>query len=644
MTQLAEPLEEARQATARQAWRPAYERYAEADPAALTPQDIEGYGNAAWWTGHLNEAVGLRERAYTAYAAAGEEFHAARMALTLSWDHQGRGAFAVAHGWLANAERRIAELEESPVNGFLALTYAITALFEGSDLEQAIGHFEDAYELGKRFRDRDIQVLALTGKGRALVMRGDVEEGLALLDESTAAAVGGELDPYSTGLVYCMTISSCHDLGDYRRAAEWTEEASRWCDRLDVTGFPGACRIHRAEILRLRGDLEAAERQAVAACEELHDFERYITANGYYEIGEIRRRRGDHAGADEAYATADELGRDPQPGLAQLRLAQGKLENAVSGITRSLADTEDPLGRLKRLPARVEIAVAAGDLKGARAAASELEDIVEAYKIGGRRAPAFEAQVRIAQARIELAERDWNAAVPLLREARDIWRQVGAPYETAQARQLLALAFRRGGDEEAATAELEAAATTFARLGAKLDEERAQELLGRLETRRTFLFSDIVDSTRLLETLGDEKWQRLLHRHDELVREQIAASGGQLVKHTGDGVFASFDSPKAAVEAAVGIQRALADEIVAPDVRIGVHTGVAFATGDSATDFGGQGVHTAARIGAAAAAREILISSETLNGVATAFSLSDPRSVALKGIKDAVDLVSIDWR
>jgi class 3 adenylate cyclase len=487
-------------------------------------------------------------------------------------------------------------------------------------------------------------VLALTGKGRVLVMRGDVEEGLALLDEGTAAAVGGELDPYSTGLVYCMTISSCHDVGDYRRAAEWTEEASRWCDRLDVTGFPGACRIHRAEILRLRGHLEEAERQAVAACEELHDFERYITANGHYEIGEIRRRRGDHAGADEAYRTADELGREPQPGLALLRLAQGKTDTAAASITRSLADTEEPLARLRRLPARVEIAVAAGDLKGARAAVGELEQIVDAYRIGGRRAPAFEAQVRVAQARIELAEKDWSAAMTLLREARDIWRQVGAPYETAQARMLLALAYRRGGDEEAAIAELEAAAATFDRLGALLDAERTQELLGRLETRRTFLFSDIVDSTRLLETLGDEKWQRLLRRHDELVRERIAESGGQLVKNTGDGVFASFDSPKAAVEAAVGIQRALADEIVAPDVRIGVHTGGAFTTDESATDFGGQGVHIAARIGAAAGAREILVSTGTLDGVATAFSLSDPRSLELKGIKDPVELVSVDWR
>ena len=203
-------------------------------------------------------------------------------------------------------------------------------------------------------------MLALVGKGRAKIKAGDAEEGLALMDEGATSAVCGELRPYATGLVYCMTISACHDLGDYRRAAEWTEAANRWCDREDVTGFPGACRIHRAEIMRLRGDLVEAEKQAVAACEELGDFERSITAGGYYEVGEIRRRLGDFAAAELAYQQANELGRDPQPGVALLRLAQGKVDAAAAGISRSLGEVEDPLSRMRRLPAQVEIAVASG--------------------------------------------------------------------------------------------------------------------------------------------------------------------------------------------------------------------------------------------------------------------------------------------
>jgi class 3 adenylate cyclase len=643
MSQVVDSVRAAREAAARHAWRDAYDAYSSA-VVSLTPDDLERFADAAWWTGRLDEAINLRERSYAAFASSGEPRNAARIALTLSWDHVGRGTFSVASGWFANAERLLEGQPESVEQGYLALTRAVNALFGEGDLASALANFDHASEIAQRLGDRDTQVLALAGKARALVKRGEVEQGLALLDEATASAVCGELRPYSTGLVYCITISSCHDLGDFRRAAEWTEAANRWCDRLDVTGFPGACRIHRAEIMRLRGDWPEAEAQALAACEELHDFDRYITAGGYYEIGEIRRRRGDFAAAEEAYRTANELGRDPQPGLALLRLAEGKVDAAVAGVTRSVLDVHDPLSRLRRLPAQVEIAIAADDLKTARAAADELERIVDAYKIGDHRAPAFDAIVHFASGQIKLVEGDTQGAARCLRRARDEWQQVGAPYETAQARMLLGIAFRRQSDEHAASEELEAALAVFERLGAKLDEERAKELLGRLEARRTFVFTDIVDSTKLLETLGAEKWKKLLARHDELIRERIVESGGEVIKRTGDGFFASFDNPKAAIEAAVAIQRALDAEIVAPDVRIGAHTGGAFHTNADFTDYGGQGVHVAARIGAAARAAEILVSRETLDGIGTVFRLSEPRAQVLKGFEQPIDVVSVGWR
>jgi class 3 adenylate cyclase len=443
------------------------------------------------------------------------------------------------------------------------------------------------------------------------------------------------------GIVYCITISSCRDLCDYRRAAEWTEAANRWCDTLDVTGFPGACRIHRAEVMRLRGDWPAAEAQAQAACDELADFDRIISASGHYEIGELRRQRGDFAGAHESYRSSDELGKDPQPGLSLLRLAEGNVSAAVAGIKRTLADPTEPLFRLRSLPAQVEIALAAGDLETARAALEELEQIVDSYKIGERRAIAFDGTVHFAEGQILLAEKDFEGAARSLQKARDAWREVGAPYETARARMLLGVAFRGHGDAHGGTVELERALATFGKLGAKTDEERAKQFLGTHEAaRRTFLFTDIVDSTRLADTLGDEKWKRLLARHDELVREGILGAGGEVVKQTGDGFFASFETPKAALDAAVAIQRALAAEIVAPDVRIGAHAGDAFRSG---TDYGGQGVHVAARVGAAATAGEILVSAETLDGVGSSFRASEPRSETLKGIEQPIDVVSIDW-
>ena len=227
-------------------------------------------------------------------------------------------------------------------------------------------------------------------------------------------------------------------------------------------------------LLRLRGDWPAAEAQAIAACEELHDFDRSITASGHYEIGEIRRRRGNFAGAEESYGVANEMGRDPQPGLSLLRLAEGKVDAAVAGITRALENAKDPLSRLRRLPAQVEVAIAAGDLKTARAAADETERIVDSYKIGDRRAAAFDAIVHFSRGQILLAEKDWDGAVEALRRARDEWQGVGAPYETAKARMLLGTAYRRGGDEHAGNVELEGALATFERLGAGIEEAQRQ--------------------------------------------------------------------------------------------------------------------------------------------------------------------------
>ena len=270
--------------------------------------------------------------------------------------------------------------------------------------------------------------------------------------------------------------------------------------------------------------------------------------------------------------------------------------------------------------------------------------LVDSYKIGGHRAPAFDAAVHIAAGRIALAEGDTDEAVLRLRQARDQWREVGAPFETAQARLLLGLAFRRHGDEHAAIAELDAAHSTFERIGAKTDAERVAELLGRQQIRRTFLFTDIVGSTRLLETLGNDKWRKLLGRHNEVLEEQITNCGGEVVQQTGDGFFVSFATPKAALEAAIGIQRALEAEIVAPDVRIGAHSGDAFQTASASNPYGGEAVHLAARIGAAAGAGEILASRETLEGAGAGFRASTPRAEAFKGFEETVEVISVDWR
>jgi class 3 adenylate cyclase len=636
-------LQAGRDAARRHAWREAYDLLRASDePGRLTAEDLQALAEAAWWTGRLDEAIALRERSYAAFAEEKEDGRAAQLALNLAMDHLMRGSMSVSAGWRARAERLLADAPPNPGHGFLALVRAITANTTG-DLEEAAREIKRARELGAKYGDRGLESMAQVFEGQLFVHKGQVNEGLALLDEATAAAVSGELDPLATGIVYCVTIDSCQLLGDCGRAVEWAQEANRWCDRLDVTGFPGACRIHGAEILRLRGDWPKAEEQAAQACEELHGYNRFITAAGFYEIGEINRRRGDFAAAEEAYGKAVEAGHSGQPGLALLRLAQGKVDAAAAALRRELAELGDPLGRARRLPAQVEIALASGEIARAREAASELAAVADQFQVGGRRTAAREGAVRLAWGEIHLAEHDWAHAATELRIARETWDRVGAPYEVAQARMLLGLAYRGEGDEEGGRDELLAAKASFERLGATLDLQRVRELLGEATARRTFMFTDIVDSTKLGEVLGDDKWRKLLAWHDRRLRELIEEAGGEVIKHTGDGYFAAFPGPAAALEAASAIQRALDEhETFAPDVRIGVHSGAAFQRGDDG-DYAGQGVNMAARIGALAGGGEILVSSASLDGPSR-FTLSERRSEQLKGFEEPVELVRVDWR
>jgi class 3 adenylate cyclase len=636
-------LEAGRDAARRHAWKDAYELLRSADEdGLLEAEDLQNLAEAAWWTGHLDEAIALRERAYTKYSEAGDSRRAGMLAILLASDHANRAAMSVASGWLARAERLLADEAEGVEHGHLALTRGMAAL-EMGDLEAAGRELGRAQELGARLGDRNLEAMALVFKGTVLVSTGNVSDGLELLDEATASAVSGELQPFATGLVYCVTIHSCQALGDCGRAAEWTDAANRWCDRLDLTGFPGACRIHRAEIIRLRGEWPRAEEQALQACEELQDYNRFVTAGGFYEIAEIRRKRGDFAAAEEAYRKAKDFGREPQPGLALLRLAQGKVDAAATAIKRELGrESLDRLGRSGRLAAQIEITLAAGEIRRAREAAEELEQIADDYRIGERRTPALEGAIQLAWGQIRLAEHDWDGAAAALRAARETWDKVGAPYETAQARLLLGLAYRGEGDEDAAREEINASKATFERLGAVLDLQRASELLGESSARRTFMFTDIVDSTKLVEVLGEEKWRKLLTWHDRRLRELIEQAGGEVIKQTGDGYFAAFQNPAAAIEAAAGIQRSLDEhEPLAPDVRIGMHTGGAFHKEDA--DYAGQGVHMAARIGALAGGGEILVSRDSLDG-GTRFPLSEPRLETLKGFDEPLELVSVDWR
>jgi class 3 adenylate cyclase len=629
-----------REAVGRRAWQEAYTLLSEVD-GLLGAADLDTLADSAFFTGRLDEALSFRERAYKAYLDEGNRLRAAGMAVRLSLDYMAKANLPLFSGWLAKGERILADEPESLAHGQAALVHAFQSTEVLGKFDDAIDEATRAFEIGERFGDANLQALALVVQGTARVFRGELDAGLALLDEASTSALTGELDAFSSTVVYCMTISGAQGVGDFERARQWTEAANKWCDSAQASGFPAACRVHRSEILWLGGHWEEAEREAVSACSQIEAYNVFTAAAGYYQIGEIRRRRGDFSAAEEAYRKAHELGREPQPGQALLRLAQGNAAEAVAALGRSLGDQgSDLLTRARRLPAQVEVSLAVGDVDVARAAASELEELTDRFRVGGERTPLFDGAVQLSLARIAMAEENWEVTEARARAALETWTRVGAPYEAAEARVALGIAHERKGDRNGAYAEYEAAKAAFERLGAVLDAQRTMELLGEASaTHRTFVFTDIVDSTKLLEALGPDKWKTLLDRHDTVLSEAIRQHQGEVIKHTGDGYFAAFDTAPAAVDAAVRIQRALDDEVFA--VRIGIHSGEALERGN---DYTGRGVNVAARIGALAGASEILVSTESLDGAQTPYSLSEARAAELKGFAEAVPIAAIAYR
>lgn len=612
---------------------------------SLEPEDLERLAEAAWWRGQMDRAIDARERAYAGHLAAGNTGRAARVALRVARDHELKRSATMSEAWVKRAERLLEDAPESPNYGYLERSRSHRALRRG-DLDAAIRHAQRETELGTKFADRNLIALGLHDEGNALVQQGRLDEGFALLDEATVAAVGGELDPYPTAVIYCGVIASCRDIGDYARAGDWTDAAKRWCERQAISGFPGQCRIYRAEIMRLRGNWLDAEQEVGLACTELADFAPDVAADGFYELGELRRRMGDLDGADEAFRQAHGLGVDPEPGLALLQLERGEVEAAARSIARAIENTAPTkaLSRARLFPAQVEIALETGDLETARAAAEALHEIGEEFGTAALRAAAA-----TAGGAVQLAGGEAEVATRSLRRARDLWREVDAPYEGAKASVLLADAYSADGDAAAAELELRSAKGLFERLGATRELARTAALLGRSgtpQTRRavrTFVFTDVVSSTNLIEVIGDDAWRDLVGWHDRTLRALFAEHGGEEIDNSGDGFFIAFDDAEGALACAITVQRRLAEHRrehgFAPQVRIGVHAAEATA---SAAGYHGKGVHEAARLGALAVGGEIVASVATIKAADVEYS--NPRAVELKGITAPVEVVSVDWR
>ena len=646
-------LAEARDAFQGHEWIRAFELFKQADlEDRLAPEDIEAMGEAAWWAARPDEGIEAFQRACRAYLQAGQKTRAATVALTLAREFGVKLANSVSAGWFNRAKRLLEAEPEGAEHGYLYARQSLQALNAGR-VEEAIPLAQRAADVGVRVGDPNLQAIGAVYHGVALVESGKVAEGLCLIDDAALAAVNGELGPYATGTVYCNTIATCCEIADFRRAGDWSNAARRFSEaHPDQPLIPGDCRVHQAEVLALHGAWAEAEESARRGAEELRAFNRlYHVGEALYQIGAIRLRMGDLPAAQDAFRQASELGRDPQPGLSLLLLAEGKVDASLASLGRALEEeTSSNLARGRLLSAFVEISLKARDVDLARKAADELESIAATYDT-----PTLHAAADTARGEVLLAAGDAKAAARILRSGVKRWQDVEAPYEAARARVLLGQAIAIQGDQEGAGLELEAARAAFERLGASSDVSNVDTYILEREAdsrstnagraTKTFLFTDIVKSTNLIEAIGDDSWLDLLRWHDQTLRWLFAEHGGAEMDHAGDGFFVAFDDPAAAVSCAVAIQTKLAEHRrmhgFAPQVRVGVHATSASKAGGS---YRGKGVHEAARIGSAAEAGEILASRGTLDAVPGRFAASAPRAVQLKGISEPVEVVAIDWR
>ncbi|WP_459384056.1 LuxR C-terminal-related transcriptional regulator [Arthrobacter humicola] len=455
-------LAHSREAYAERRWTDAVGQYTAANhDAELPASDLEQLATSVILTGRGSDGVDILARAHLKYLADGDYSAAARCAVWTGMNLILLGEPARSAGWLARAHRIVDDLPEPcPFEGLLSIPAGLGALYQG-DGATAAEAFTRAAELGRARGDADSAALGTLGLGQAKIMLGEFDGGLALLDEAMVAVTVGEISPIPAGIIYCAMIETCHLAFDLRRAHEWTRALDRWCDaQQNVVAFSGQCQMHRAELYRLHGAWTEAIDAAKTAQDLAFHGDHMATYGGFYEQGEIHRLRGDFDAAEASYLHAQETGFPPQPGLALLRLAQGRPDQAQS-LLRQAMDGAAPDYRRGMLAARVEIEVAAGDALTARTAAEELASLCASID-----RPMLHALAEQSEASVLFHEGDPAAALILVRRAWSRWLSLDAPFEAARCRALMARLYTALGDEESAQLEREAARAVFSELGA----------------------------------------------------------------------------------------------------------------------------------------------------------------------------------
>ena len=458
-------LEQGREAFAQSAWLRAYDALSSADAtAALAAPDLEQLGRAAYMIGRDDDYVAALERAHQDYLAADDIRTAVRCAFWIGHNLLFRGEASRAAGWFARAQRL---LEGQPADcverGYLLQVPMLEHEFSG-DYHGAAAVAAEIADIGERFADLDLLAMGHMVRGHSLIRVGRRPEGVRLVDETMVAATTGDLSPVVNGIVFCYTISFCRDVYELGRAREWTAALTRWCDQQpEMVAHKGLCLVHRAELMTLAGAWEEARQEVVQVARHFTDgaLNRLAQGGATYCEGEVHRLRGEFDAAEASYRRASALGREPQPGLALLRLAQGNIDAAAAAIRRAVTETVRPLERATLLPVYAEIMLAIGDVDGAEAAGRELAKIAI-----DEQSETLGAMAACAQGAVALARGDAAGALVALRHAFRAWDSMDALHDASRTRVLLGLACRALGDEDTAAMHFDAARASFERLGA----------------------------------------------------------------------------------------------------------------------------------------------------------------------------------
>jgi DNA-binding CsgD family transcriptional regulator len=464
---MADGRQSGRRAFQQQAWGQAYAELSAADrDHPLDVDDLERLAVSAYLVGEIGDSAAVTARGFHECLHRGDVPRAARCAFWLALGLLLGGEMAPAQGWLSRAQRLLDDGDHDCVErGLLRVPVVLGHLMAG-DSERALAESSEVLSIGEQFDDADVATLGRLGRGQALVIGGNRVEGAAELDDAMVAVTAGEVSPAVAGIVYCAVIDTCHRMFDLRRATEWTEALSRWCEsQPELVAYRGQCLVHRAEILQLNGAWSDAMDEAQRAFAQLSRPPGHPAAgDALYRVAELRRLRGEFERAEHAYREASEFGRDPQPGLARLRLAQGQLAAAASAIRRAVDEAPDGVSRSQLLAAQVEIALAGSDVDTARKAADELAEFAASFG-----APILLAVSAHATGLVLLADGDARSALSLLRQAWVTWRDLESPYEAACVRVAVRKACLMLGDDDGASLELAAARRAFGALGAVAD-------------------------------------------------------------------------------------------------------------------------------------------------------------------------------